>query len=122
MNRRELLKGLAAGGIFVAGELWIPGQKLISIPKAAQGFRPIDLTMPRNAMVGDLLIACYGNGAVEYKVYTGGNPFNPGGWTTAMGAAGEGRPLVSAFRDTDWRGPVFKPHSRSGNLITPINT
>ena len=33
MNRRDLLKGLAAGGIFVAGELWIPGQKLISIPK-----------------------------------------------------------------------------------------
>ena len=32
MNRRDLLKGLAAGGIFVAGELWIPGQKLISIP------------------------------------------------------------------------------------------
>ena len=33
MNRRDLLKGLAAGGIIVAGELWIPGKKLISIPK-----------------------------------------------------------------------------------------
>jgi len=32
MNRRELLKGLMAGGVIVAGELWIPGQKLISIP------------------------------------------------------------------------------------------
>lgn len=32
MNRRELLKGLMAGGMIVAGELWIPGQKLISIP------------------------------------------------------------------------------------------
>lgn len=33
MDRRQLLKGLAAGGLIVAGELWIPGQKLISIPK-----------------------------------------------------------------------------------------
>ncbi len=32
MNRRELLLGLAAGGAVVAGELWIPGQRLISIP------------------------------------------------------------------------------------------
>lgn len=32
MNRRELLKGLMAGGVIVAGELWIPGQRLISIP------------------------------------------------------------------------------------------
>lgn len=33
MNRRELLLGLAAGGTFIAGELWFPGKKLISIPK-----------------------------------------------------------------------------------------
>jgi hypothetical protein len=33
MNRRELLQGLMAGGIVVAGELWMPGKKLISIPK-----------------------------------------------------------------------------------------
>ena len=26
--------GLAAGGSVIAGELWIPGQKLISIPKS----------------------------------------------------------------------------------------
>ena len=32
MNRRELLKGLMAGGVIIAGELWIPGKKLISIP------------------------------------------------------------------------------------------
>ncbi len=32
MNRRQLLQGLMAGGIIIAGELWIPGQKLISIP------------------------------------------------------------------------------------------
>jgi hypothetical protein len=33
MNRRQFFAGLAAGGIVVAGDLWIPGQKLISIPK-----------------------------------------------------------------------------------------
>jgi len=32
MNRRELLLGLAAGGIVVAGELWIPGEKTIFLP------------------------------------------------------------------------------------------
>jgi hypothetical protein len=32
MNRRGFLAGLMAGGVIVAGELWIPGQKLISIP------------------------------------------------------------------------------------------
>lgn len=32
MNRRDLLKGLAAGGLIVAGELWIPGAKKIFIP------------------------------------------------------------------------------------------
>jgi hypothetical protein len=33
MNRRTFLAGIAAGGIVVGGELWFPGQKLISIPK-----------------------------------------------------------------------------------------
>ena len=33
MNRRNFLAGLMAGGIVVAGDLWIPGKKLISIPK-----------------------------------------------------------------------------------------
>ena len=32
MNRRELLKCLAAGGVVVAGELWIPGEKTIFLP------------------------------------------------------------------------------------------
>ena len=32
INRRDLLKCLAAGGMVVAGGLWIPGRKLISIP------------------------------------------------------------------------------------------
>lgn len=32
MNRRELLKAIAAGCMITASGLWIPGQKLISIP------------------------------------------------------------------------------------------
>ena len=32
-TRRDLMKCLAAGGAVVVGELWIPGQRLISIPK-----------------------------------------------------------------------------------------
>lgn len=32
MNRRDLIKYLMAGGVIVAGELWMPGKKLISIP------------------------------------------------------------------------------------------
>lgn len=32
MNRRQLLKALAAGGVMTAAGLWMPGQKLISIP------------------------------------------------------------------------------------------
>jgi len=32
MNRRDLLKGLMAGGVMTAAGLWMPGQKLISIP------------------------------------------------------------------------------------------
>ena len=31
-SRREFLAAIAAGGMVVAGELWVPGQKLISIP------------------------------------------------------------------------------------------
>ncbi len=33
MNRRKFMAGLMAGGVVIAGKLWIPGQKLISIPK-----------------------------------------------------------------------------------------
>ena len=32
MNRRNLLKALAAGGVLTASGLWMPGQKVISIP------------------------------------------------------------------------------------------
>jgi len=31
-SRREFLAVMMAGGAVIAGELWIPGQKLISIP------------------------------------------------------------------------------------------
>ena len=33
MNRRKFLAFLAAGGVVTATGLWMPGQKLISIPK-----------------------------------------------------------------------------------------
>ena len=33
MNRRKFLAFLAAGGVVTATGLWLPGQKLISIPK-----------------------------------------------------------------------------------------
>lgn len=33
MNRRDVLRAIALGGGVVAGELWIPGQRVISIPK-----------------------------------------------------------------------------------------
>ena len=37
-SRREILRAFALGGMFVAGELWIPGRKLISIPKVEPVF------------------------------------------------------------------------------------
>jgi len=40
MNRRELLKGLMAGGVIIAGELWIPGAKVISIPSKKAFYGP----------------------------------------------------------------------------------
>jgi len=40
MNRRELLKGLMAGGTIIAGELWVPGQTFISIPSGKQFYGP----------------------------------------------------------------------------------
>lgn len=33
MNRRDILRAIALGGGIVAGELWIPGQRVISIPR-----------------------------------------------------------------------------------------
>lgn len=33
MNRRAFLAALSAGAVITASGLWIPGQKLISIPK-----------------------------------------------------------------------------------------
>ena len=37
MDRRAFLAALAAGAVVTAEGLWIPGQKLISIPMAASG-------------------------------------------------------------------------------------
>jgi hypothetical protein len=34
MNRRKFLAAMAAGAVVTAEGLWIPGQKLISIPKS----------------------------------------------------------------------------------------
>jgi hypothetical protein len=36
MNRRELLKAIAAGGVITAAGLWMPGSKLISIPNISR--------------------------------------------------------------------------------------
>ncbi len=33
LSRRDLFKALAAGAVMTAGGLWLPGQKLISIPE-----------------------------------------------------------------------------------------
>ncbi len=33
LSRREIFKLLAAGAVMTAGGLWIPGRKLISIPR-----------------------------------------------------------------------------------------
>jgi hypothetical protein len=46
VSRREFFKCLAAGGAVVAGELWIPGQKLISIPKTTYRFYGGSFWMP----------------------------------------------------------------------------
>ena len=35
MNRRDLMKALVAGGVIVAGEMWIPGAKKIFLPPAS---------------------------------------------------------------------------------------
>jgi hypothetical protein len=37
MNRRKFLAFLAAGGVVTATGLWLPGQKLISVPKKSAG-------------------------------------------------------------------------------------
>lgn len=34
-SRRQFLQALALGGAVIAGEIWIPGQRLISIPRPA---------------------------------------------------------------------------------------
>ena len=44
MNRRKFLAFLAAGGVVTAAGLWMPGQKLISIPKRASTLEEFTIT------------------------------------------------------------------------------
>ena len=48
MNRRQFIAAIAAGGVVTAEGLWMPGRKLISIPKPATGGM---LTRPEPLMV-----------------------------------------------------------------------
>ena len=52
MNRRELLKALAAGGVITAAGLWMPGSKLISIPKIIERPFPYGWIVTRET-IGD---------------------------------------------------------------------
>lgn len=38
MNRRQFMAAIAAGAVVTAEGLWMPGQKLISIPRRLPGF------------------------------------------------------------------------------------
>lgn len=79
MNRRKFLQGLMAGGVIVAGQLWVPGQKLISIP-SGKIFTGVDLALDNGCctvqimetMPGDMVrvVAYYEDGPdpVEYMV------------------------------------------------------
>ena len=44
-SRREILRAAALGGVFIAGEFWFPGQKLISIPRRGTRVRLLDGSM-----------------------------------------------------------------------------
>lgn len=65
MNRRDVLRAMALGGGIVAGELWIPGQRLISIPKP----RPtvwcgVDIGTEASSIVWSQLQRCPGKVSV----------------------------------------------------------
>ena len=47
-SRRQILRAVALGGGVVAGELWVPGAKLISAPRAAFNILPQDIDFYRN--------------------------------------------------------------------------
>lgn len=47
LSRRSFLRGLALGGAIIAGELWIPGKKLISIPKVPRVEGDFDISAIR---------------------------------------------------------------------------
>ncbi len=56
-SRREILRAFALGGSFIAGKLWIPGQKLISIPASGGVIKPCASTY-----LYDAVQACMWNG------------------------------------------------------------
>ncbi len=67
-SRREFLAAMGAGGMVIAGELWIPGQKLISIPS-----RKIFIPEGRLAWIEDGVTYLYGGarggGKTEIPTY-----------------------------------------------------
>ncbi len=78
-SRREVLRAMALGGAVVAGELWIPGQTLISIPNAgvvltrgewgsllgAEMNRVFDIQYRK---FQDVYVACYQDGGAMKSV------------------------------------------------------
>ncbi len=78
-SRRDILRCLALGGAVVAGELWIPGQRVISIPNAglaltaAEWVSLIHADMSRvfdiaYAKYQDVFVACYQEGGAIRSV------------------------------------------------------
>ena len=65
MNRRKFLAFLAAGGVVTATGLWLPGQKLISIPKKPLFINELNKLNELNRRALRLL---------EEKMYTVGTP------------------------------------------------
>lgn len=57
LSRREFMKAAAAGGMVIAGELWIPGKRLISIPET----KPI-------VFESDIVLASYDFGQTFFKL------------------------------------------------------
>lgn len=62
MTRRQFLATLLAGGAVIAGELWVPGQKLISIPSKKVFVPPVEIDTLETIM------ATYSHGAAIFKL------------------------------------------------------
>lgn len=59
MNRREFFAAVAAGAVMTASGLWMPGQKLISIPRQLLRTNDADLERIKTAMLRSMLDAAY---------------------------------------------------------------